>query len=662
MSALDSNGRNASQGGDGPKSQEALAGKPPESGASPSPSSGEPKNASMKGGVNPGAAFGDSPGLAPAERDEAKKIIWRRLAALIRPHLGTMILAVAAMALAAASTAGMAYLIKPLLDKVFFNSDPALLLPLTLLTVTVYSSTGVFSFLQAWLMNKIGYTIVNDLRVSLFSRIQRQSLDYFDEHPSGELISRVVNDVTLIQSSVTQVVTGLVMDVCKVAGLVAVLFIQDWRLAALGILVLPLAVFPIVRFGRRLRRLATDSQVIMGGLIVVLTEAFQGVRVVQSHNMTDFEIGRFAAECRRNVDNLMRAVTVRSLSSSIMEILGGVCLSAVIWYGGHSVVMGESTPGTFFSFMTALLLLYEPIKRLTRLHNEAQQGLSAAARIFETLDRPPRVVSPAGGLVLARAKGLIEFDGVSFSYSQDRPALFDINLALRPGEVLALVGRSGGGKTTLANLVPRFYDPTQGAVRLDGVDLRELDLASLRAQIALVSQEVTLFEASVRHNIAYGRLDAPLKDIEAAAEAALAKGFILDLPGGFEESVGERGSRLSGGQRQRLAIARAILKDAPILILDEATSALDAESEKHVQAALENLMRGRTTLIIAHRLSTVAKADRVAVLKEGRLVELGSHEKLMALGGEYFKLQSLQSGFGDGEAGQGSAEGSARTC
>jgi subfamily B ATP-binding cassette protein MsbA len=311
--------------------------------------------------------------------------------------------------------------------------------------------------------------------------------------------------------------------------------------------------------------------------------------------------------------------------------------------------MGESTPGTFFSFMTALLLLYEPIKRLTRLHNEAQQGLSAASRIFETLDLAPKISNPPQGRKISRAKGLIEFDHVSFSYSPDRPALIDVTLSVEPGEVLALVGRSGAGKTTLANLVPRFCDPTKGSVRLDGAPLTELDLSSLRDQVALVSQEVILFEASVRHNIAYGRLDADFSEVEAAAKAALAAGFIAELPNGYDESVGERGSRLSGGQRQRLAIARAILKDAPILILDEATSALDAESEKHVQAALENLMRGRTTLIIAHRLSTIAKADRVVVLKEGRVAEVGRHDELMALGGEYFKLQSLQ--FGRGEVG-----------
>ncbi|MDR0355937.1 MAG: lipid A export permease/ATP-binding protein MsbA [Deltaproteobacteria bacterium] len=634
-----------------PDGEEAAKASDVAGGAEGSPDSGkspesEESEASERSKARKAAAASEKVGASIQERTPVS-----RLLGMLRPHWLKLGLAVISMALAGASTAGMAYLIKPLLDNVFFESRSSMLMPLTLLTLGVFTATGVFTFLQSYLMNKIGYTIVNDLRVKLFSHIQKQSLQYHDEHPSGELISRVVNDVTLIQSSVTQVVTGLVMDLCKVVGLVVVLFSRDWRLALIGLLLMPAAVAPISRFGRKLRRLATDSQVIMGSLIVVLTETFQGVRMVQSYNMTEFEIARFSQECRRNVDNLMRSVTVRSLSSSVMEIFGGLCLSAVIWYGGHSVIMGESTPGTFFSFMTAILLLYEPLKRLTRLHNEFQQGLSAAVRIFETLDSIPAIISPPPGHVIKRARGAIDFSNVHFAYEAGREALSGINLSIKPGEVLALVGHSGGGKTSLVNLVPRFYDPTKGAILLDGQDIRTADLRSLREQIALVSQDVTLFDASVRHNIAYGRLSASFEEIEAAAKAALADGFIAELPGGYEENIGERGGRLSGGQRQRLAIARAILKDAPILILDEATSALDTESEKYVQAALENLMQGRTTLVIAHRLSTIVRADRIVVLKEGRIAEEGRHEDLMKLNGEYHRLYSLQ--FMDAQEGLG---------
>jgi subfamily B ATP-binding cassette protein MsbA len=443
----------------------------------------------------------------------------------------------------------------------------------------------------------------------------------------------------------------MVLDVCKTVGLFGVLVAREPLLAMIGIAALPIAVWPIARFGKRLRRLATGSQLIMGRLVAVLTETFQGVRAVQSNNMTDHEISRFRAECRSSVDNLMRAVTVRSLSSSVMEIVGGICVAAVIWHGAHAVVEGRSTPGTFFSFMTALLLLYEPLKRLTRLHNEAQQGLSAAGRIFEIMDTPPAVRDPEDPQDPERLEGAIEFRGVSFSYEPGRPALRDIDLAIRRGSMTALVGPSGGGKTTLANLLPRFYDPDEGEVLIDGIPVSRMSLRFLRSQIALVSQETTLFDASARHNIAYGRPGSTDAEIRAAADAALATGFVEELPGGFEGSVGEGGMRLSGGQRQRLAVARAINKDAPVLILDEATSALDAESERYVQEALDNLTRGRTTLVIAHRLSTVRRADRIVVIKEGRIAEDGDHAGLLAKGGEYFRLHATQ--FAEGPPDQG---------
>ncbi|MDR1607528.1 MAG: ATP-binding cassette domain-containing protein [Deltaproteobacteria bacterium] len=567
---------------------------------------------------------------------------WRRLMALIKPHRPKLLLAVFFMLMAAISTAGMAWLIQPLLDHVFAERNAKLLNSLTFLTLGVYSLTGVFSFLQSYVMNQVGYNIVNDMRVRLYSHIQRQSLGFFQKHASGELISRVVNDVSMIQSSVTTVITGLILDFGKVIGLITVLFLQDFSLALMGVFILPLTLYPIVKFGRRLRNLATKSQVIMASIISVLTETFQGVRMIQSHNMTDHEIKRFSKECRQSVDNLMRSVTVRSLSSSIMEIVGGLCLAAVIWYGGHSVIANHSTPGAFFSFMTALLLLYEPLKRLTRLYNETQQGLAAARRIFSILDSASSVLSPAEPKIPLETKGLVEFQDVHFSYGPDRPALRGVNLTIRPGETVALVGPSGGGKTSLINLAPRFHDPTKGRVLLDGVDLKELDLAWLRDQIALVSQEVVLLADTVRHNIAYGRLEASELEVTQAAQAALALDFVEKLPLGFEESVGERGYSLSGGQRQRLAIARAILKNAPILILDEATSALDTESEKLVQAALANLMRGRTTLVIAHRLSTITEADRIVFLKDGRITEEGDHESLLAKKGDYYRLYNLQ--------------------
>ncbi|MDR0548962.1 MAG: ATP-binding cassette domain-containing protein [Deltaproteobacteria bacterium] len=577
----------------------------------------------------------------PLAKNQEKKDFWR-LMGLIRPYRPKLLLAILFMLLAAGSTATMAWLIQPLLDHVFTNRDASLLNSLTILTLSVYTLTGIFSFAQSYAMNQVGYNIVNDLRVELYARIQGQSLGYFQAHHSGELVSRVVNDVALIQSSVTTVVTGLIMDLGKVAGLITVLFLQDSLLASVGILILPLTLYPIIKFGRRLRSLSTKSQIIMASLIRVLTETFQGVRMIQSYNMTGHEIKRFAGECRKNVENLMRSVTVKSLSSSIMEIVGGFCLAAVIWYGGYAVINGTSTPGAFFSFMTALLLLYEPLKRLTRLNNEFQQGLAAARRIFEALDAKPTIVSPSQPIIPEKALGRLDFEDVTFGYDPDRPVLKDLNLTVKVGETVALVGPSGGGKTSLVNLAPRFHDPQAGRVLLDGHDLRDLDLAWLRAQIALVSQEITLLDEAARHNIAYGRLNASFEEVKAAALAAKALDFVTALPNGFETNVGEGGHSLSGGQRQRLAIARAILKNSPILILDEATSALDTESEKIVQAALDNLMRDRTTLVVAHRLSTVVKADRIVFIKDGRIAESGDHQSLMAQKGEYYRLYNLQ--------------------
>ncbi|MDR2350024.1 MAG: ATP-binding cassette domain-containing protein [Deltaproteobacteria bacterium] len=576
----------------------------------------------------------------------------RRLLSLLRPHAKTIFLAVLSMVLAAASTAGMAWLIKPLLDHVFYERDLAMLNFLTVLTLAVYSSAGVFTFFQAYFMNKVGYTIVNDLRVKLYSRIESQSLVFFHKRSSGELIGRVVNDVSLIQGAVTQVVTGVVLDFCKVVGLLGVLAARDPVLTLLGLVAMPLMLVPLVRWGKKLRTLATGSQEIMGALISILTETFQGVQTVQSHNRTEWEIKRFSRECKRNVDNLMRAVTVKSFSSSAMEIAGGLCVGGVIWYGGHTVIAGRSTPGTFFSFMTALLLLYEPLKRLTRIHNEAQQGLSAARRIFEVLDTPFDVASPEDPANPEVIKGEIEYRNVTFSYEPGRPALNGVSLKINPGEMLALVGPSGGGKTSVANLLPRFYDPSGGEVLIDGVNVNRMDLRFLRSRIALVNQNTTLFRASARDNISYGKPDATIEEIEKAAKNALADGFIKELPNGYDENIGEMGQKLSGGQKQRIAIARAILKDAPILILDEATSALDAESEKYVQRALDNLTRGRTTLVIAHRLSTIGRANRVAVIKDGTIAEIGTRRELMEKKGEYHKLHMTQfrDGTGDPDA------------
>ncbi|MEW5724216.1 MAG: ABC transporter transmembrane domain-containing protein [Thermodesulfobacteriota bacterium] len=590
----------------------------------------------------------------------------KRLLGLVKPHWWRLALAMACMGLVAACTSAVALMIKPLLDGVFFKMDPntaleiipglvlqvedqaSVLKIIPGLVLLVYILKGVFFFGQAYFMNYVGNTIVNDLRVALYSHIQSLSLSFFHRNSTGVLISRITNDVNLVQGAVTTLITGTIMDVFTIVGLVFVVFYRDWKLATLGLFILPLAVYPIYHFGRRLKSLATGGQVVMGELTNIINETLQGARIVKAFNMEDHENNRFIRECRRVLRITMRIVNIRSISSQMMEALGGLCVAGIIWYGGYQVVTGRATPGAFISFMTALLLLYEPIKRVTRMNVGITQGMAAAERIYEVLDTRPEITDRPGAVELPPVSREIEFRDVYFGYDDEGDVLRGINLKVRAGEVLAIVGVSGGGKTSLVNLIPRFYDVRRGALLLDGRDVRDVTLRSLRAQIAVVSQRVILFNDTVGNNIAYGSLDKPREDIEAAARAAYAHDFILATPRGYETVIGERGVRLSGGEQQRLAMARALLKNAPILILDEATSSLDTESELAVQKALENLMRGRTTFVIAHRLSTVRHADRIIVMSGGRIIEEGDHDALMALGGEYHRLYEMQFKVDDG--------------
>ena len=550
-------------------------------------------------------------------------------------------MAMICMAFVAACTSAVAYLIKPLLDEVFISKNVAMLKMIPALVLAIYILKGVFYFCQAYLMAFVGMTIVNELRVNLFSHIQHLSLSFFHKNSTGVLISRITNDVNLIQGAVSTLITSAVMDFFTIIGLVFVIFYRDWQLAILGLFVVPMAIYPLYYFGRRLRSLATDSQVVMGDLTSIISEVLQGVRIVKAFNMADFEIARFTEACRESVRIVLRTVTIRSISSPLMESLGGLCVAGIIWYGGYSVIRGDSTPGSFISFLTALLLLYEPVKRITRMNVTIQQGISAAQRVYGILDLEPDIRDKPGAEEITTVSRGVEYRNVTFGYD-DQPVLKGVNLSVRAGEVLAIVGTSGGGKTTLVNLVPRFYDVWDGEILIDGRDVRDVTMRSLRDQIGIVSQRVILFDDTVRHNIAYGSGDRSDEELQAAAKASYAHDFIMAMPKGYDSIIGERGVRLSGGERQRLAMARALLKNAPILILDEATSSLDTESELAVQRALENLMKGRTTLVIAHRLSTVRNADRIIVISEGRIVEEGSHDTLMALDGEYRRLYEMQ--------------------
>ncbi len=567
--------------------------------------------------------------------------LFKRLLKLARPHAWKFTLALLCMIVVGLSTSAAAFLVKPALDDIFLDKNAEALVWIPVAVLIIYLLKGIGSYGQTVLMNYIGQRVIADLRYALYRHIQNQPLSFFTRNPTGTLMSRITNDVTLIQGAVSEAVTSILKDTVTLIGLIFVIFYRDWKLALIAMIVFPIAIYPVTEFGRRMRRISSDSQVTMGTLSTLLQETISGNRIVKAFGMEDYENERFAKENERLFRLTMKSVSVRALSTPLMELLGGIGIAAIILYGGYQVIYGISTPGTFFSFMTALLLLYEPAKRLTGVNNTIQQGLAGAERVFSVIDTVPDIVDKPGAEPLPPITRGIDIDHVTFRYDAI-PVLKDINLRIRAGEVVAFAGMSGGGKTTLVNLIPRFYEVTEGRILIDGRDIRDVSLASLRGQIAIVTQQTILFNDTIRNNIAYGDIRKSDEDIIRAAKAANAHDFIMRLPQGYDTLIGEQGVKLSGGERQRISIARALLKDAPILILDEATSSLDTEAEVEVQEALDGLMRGRTTLVIAHRLSTIRNADRIIVLVDGRIVEEGTHESLLEKRGEYHKLYSMQ--------------------
>lgn len=568
-------------------------------------------------------------------------MITQRLIQLIKPYWGRLLAAMFCMLVVAGITSLMAFMVKPVLDDIFFQKKISTLSLLPPFIILLYIVKGTFAYGQSYLMSYVGEKIVANLRESLYAHLQRLSLAYFDRTATGLLMSRIINDVNLIQGAVSNSVTGFLKDAFTIVGLIGVIFYRDWRLAILAMLVLPIAVLPIVKFGKKLRKISTQSQKTMAEISVHLHETLSGNRIVRAFSTEDYEIERFGQKVRKFFQLTMKDVSIKSMSSPIMEFLGGIGIAAIIWYGGYNVIKGHSTPGTFFSFLTALLMLYEPIKHLSGVNNTIQQGLAAAVRVFEILDLKEEIQDQKGAEVIQGIRQDIAFKHVSFGYGNDW-VLKDINFEVRAGEIVAIVGTSGGGKTTLVNLIPRFYEASEGDILIDSRSVKTITQASLRRQIGIVTQQTILFNDTVRNNIAYGSPDKTEEDIIRAAQAAYAYDFIQRLPEKMNTLIGEQGVRLSGGERQRISIARALLKDAPILILDEATSSLDSDSEAEVQRALENLMKGRTTFIIAHRFSTIRNVDRILVLSQGRIVEEGNHDRLMELDGEYKRLYEIQ--------------------
>ena len=565
-----------------------------------------------------------------------------------KPYTGLCILAVLASVLVSAATAGSAWLIKPALDQIFIekNTQALLYVPLAFIALTFFKGLG--RYVQNWAMNYSAMRVLETLRQELFHKIVGLPVRFYEETNIGVLMARILNDVMMIRQSLPAFVQ-LVRQVLTMVGLLAVVFQQNAHLALQAFVVLPLAGLPFIWFSRKLRKYGRRSAEISADISGMLQELLSGIRVIKAFATENQETQRFDKENARIVNLAIRQSNVSELSSPVMELIGALGIGGVIWVGGMEVIHGDMTPGTFFSFIAALVMLYDPIKAINAANMNIQNALAGAERVFDILDDPKLGSEHGGSLAFDEPLNSIEFDKVTLNYNeQNAPALDGVSLHVNAGERIALVGPSGAGKTSLVNLIPCFYRASQGQVRINGTPLEEYNLHSLRQRIAVVSQESFLFDMSIAENIAYGhREEDPVRleqRIREAANAAYADSFIDQLPEGYATRVGERGVKLSGGQKQRLTIARALLKNASILVLDEATSALDSESEKMVQKALDNLMQGRTSFVIAHRLSTILEADRIVVMDRGRILDAGRHEELLKRCELYARLYAMQFG------------------
>ncbi len=568
----------------------------------------------------------------------------RRLLEFVHPYRGYFVIAMIAVVFTSVLSLAGPYTAQFLIDAVFEENNRQLLNRIALLLIVIFAAQSAFYFIRRYILSFVGERVMADLRLRLFTHLQGLSLSFFNERRTGELVSRLTNDVSTIRSLVTADISTALSQVLTFIGALVLIIITDWRLTLFMLALIPVVMVIAIIFGRRLRRLSVSVQDQLADATTILEESIAGVRVVKSFTREPYEQHRFKVSIERTVALAMKRIMLGSTFGPAISFMAFTAAVSIFWFGGNEVLAGRLTAGQLVFFLILTMTIAGSIGQFSGLWSSLQEALGATNRLFELLDTEPEIKEQPAAVGLPPLKGSIEFDNVSFAYSDhpDNKILDRISLSIRPGEILALVGPSGAGKTTMVNLIPRFYDPTDGQILIDSIDLKDVTLNSLRGQIGIVPQEALLFGGSVRENILYGRLDATEEEIRAAAAAANAHDFILELPEGYETVVGERGVKLSGGQRQRIAIARALLKDPRILLLDEATSSLDSESEALVQQALERLMKNRTSIVIAHRLSTIKNADRIAVLDDGQLVEVGTHDELIAIDRLYARLYRMQ--------------------
>ena len=570
-----------------------------------------------------------------------QKTVLLRTLDYLKPYWGLLVVSALCSMVVGAMDGAFAYLVEPVLKKIFAGKDTGIFLLVPVGIVALFLFRGICRFTYDTTIKLAGQKAIQDIRNDLYSSTIKKDMAFYNQQATGELMSRMTNDIGMMQEGMANVVCGLFRDVISFVSLLGVIFYRNWQLAILCFVVLPVTIYPAQLIGKKIKNAARSSLSVMGGIGAILQETFSGIKVIKAFGLETRVIERFRTENLAFLSQYKRFIKYESLAMPVSEMIISLGIAAVVYLGGSQVLSGRMSASELFSFIAAMIMLFNPVKKLQGSWNVVQRSSGGAERVFQLMDAQRLIVDRDAAVELGRVSGRVELRDVSFSYG-DEPVLQNISLSVEPGRMVALVGPSGGGKSTLAALLMRFYDVSSGAILLDGHDLRAISLESLNRQFALVDQETTLFNDTIANNIRYGWTDASDAEVEAAARAAFAHDFILELPEGYATNIGDRGVRLSGGQRQRICIARAILKNAPILILDEATSALDTESEKMVQQALDNLMLNRTTFVIAHRLSTVLHADTIVVLEKGRIVECGSHADLVEGSGLYSRLHGLQ--------------------